>query len=417
MSFPRYPKYKASGVEWLGNVPENWDIGPYKHLIEIQNGADHKQVEAEDGYPVIGSGGVFAYAKDFMYEGESVLLGRKGTIDRPLHVSGRFWTVDTMYWSKIRPDVSGRFAYYTATTIPFDYYSTSTALPSMTKNALGNHRLAIPSFTEQASIASFLDRETSKIDGLVGEQRRLIELLKEKRQAVISHAVTKGLNPNAPLKPSGIEWLGDVPEHWKVIQMKRVATIRYGIGEPPRYHDEGIPLVRATNVHAGRLFAEGMVFVDSREIPEQRIVWLATGDIIVVRSGAYTGDSAIIPDGFGPSIAGFDMVLKCHSAHAPFIQYSLLSKYLKEGQIDLEKMRAAQPHLNAEELGSCVLVMPDTDEQTAIVAFLNVETAKLDALTAEAERGIELLQERRTALISAAVTGKIDVRGLVKLES
>lgn len=203
---------------------------------------------------------------------------------------------------------------------------------------------------------------------------------------------------------SGVEWLGEVPAHWDVVPMKRVATIRYGIGEPPQYHAEGIPLIRATNVHAGRIEAEGMVFVDPKEIPEQRIVWLSAGDIIVVRSGAYTGDSAIIPGGFGECIAGFDMVLRCHTAQPKFVQFALLSKYLKEGQIDLERMRAAQPHLNAEELGSCVVAMPSIQEQDRIIQFLDGETAKIDALIAEQRRLIELLKEKRQAVISHAVT-------------
>jgi type I restriction enzyme S subunit len=205
-------------------------------------------------------------------------------------------------------------------------------------------------------------------------------------------------------KDSGVEWLGPVPEHWGVSQIKRIATIRYGIGEPPQYYDDGTPLIRATNVHGGKLFSDGMVFVDPNEISEQRIVWLEGGDIIVVRSGAYTGDSAIIPSGFGSCIAGFDMVLKCHAARPEFIQFSLLSKYLREGQIDLARMRAAQPHLNAEELGSCLVALPSDQEQDRIAAFLDRETAKIDALVGEQQRLIELLKEKRKAVISHAVT-------------
>jgi type I restriction enzyme, S subunit len=144
MSFPRYPKTKPSGVEWLGDVPEHWEVVQFKHLVDIHNGADHKHIEQAEGYPVLGSGGPFACASEFLYDGESVLLGRKGTIDRPLHVTGRFWTVDTMYWTKIRNNVSGRFSYYTALTIPFAYYSTNTALPSMTKGSLNGHLVSRP---------------------------------------------------------------------------------------------------------------------------------------------------------------------------------------------------------------------------------------------------------------------------------
>jgi type I restriction enzyme, S subunit len=203
---------------------------------------------------------------------------------------------------------------------------------------------------------------------------------------------------------SGIECVGEMPAHWNVAQLRRLARICYGIGEPPSYHQAGTPLIRATNVHAGSISEEGLVFVDPSEIPEQRIVWLDEGDIIVVRSGAYTGDSAIIPAGFARSIAGFDMVLKCHSAQPQFIQYVLLSTYLKEGQIDLEKMRAAQPHLNSEELGSCRVALPTPKEQVIIAEFLDRETAKIDALVAEQRRLMELLKEKRQAVISHAVT-------------
>lgn len=116
MSLPRYPQYKDSGVEWLGEVPAHWDISPLKRLLDIQNGADHKAVEQAEGIPVIGSGGQFAYASDFLYDGESVLLGRKGTIDKPLYATGKFWTVDTMYWSKILPGTNGKFAHYSTLT-------------------------------------------------------------------------------------------------------------------------------------------------------------------------------------------------------------------------------------------------------------------------------------------------------------
>ncbi|MBO7820333.1 restriction endonuclease subunit S [Burkholderia pseudomallei] len=142
MSLPRYARYKESGVPWLGDLPAHWRVSPFKHLVDIQNGADHKSVEQPDGFPVIGSGGPFTFASDYLYDGEAVLLGRKGTIDKPLYVTGKFWTVDTMYWSKIQPGTCGKFAYYTALTIPFGYYSTNTALPSMTKSALNAHLVA-----------------------------------------------------------------------------------------------------------------------------------------------------------------------------------------------------------------------------------------------------------------------------------
>src|SRR5690554_997266 len=135
MSFSLYPSYKDSGVEWLGEVPEHWKIGRLKNIAKIRSGRDYKDVETEDeeAIPVIGSGGPFTYATEHLFDGESVLLGRKGTIDNPLYIKGRFWTVDTMFYTEIDSRAVPKFVYYLATVIPFSYYSTSTALPSMSQ--------------------------------------------------------------------------------------------------------------------------------------------------------------------------------------------------------------------------------------------------------------------------------------------
>ena len=444
MSFPRYPSYKDSGVEWLGHVPAHWGVCAlnYRYEVELGKMLDEKRITGNHLAPYLRNTDVqwnrinvedlpqmdFANGdlERYSLERGDLLVCEGGEVGR-----AAIWEapLTECYYQKALHRIRARDASRDsakflssifAAVASLGVFSASggkSTIAHLPAETLRRYRFPFPPPDEQVAIAEFLDRETGKIDELVAEQRRLMELLKEKCQAVISHAVTRGLNPAAPLKPSGIEWLGDVPAHWEVVRIKRVASIRYGIGEPPKYHTDGTPLIRATNVHAGNLFAEGMVFVDPTEIPEQRIVWLAAGDIIVVRSGAYTGDSAIIPDGFGPCIAGFDMVLKCHSARPEFVQFALLSKYLKEGQLDLEKMRAAQPHLNAEELGSCILALPDAEEQDQITKFLKSKSAEFDTLTAEAQRAIDLLQERRTALISAAVTGQIDVRPLVAKEA
>lgn len=155
----------------------------------------------------------------------------------------------------------------------------------------------------------------------------------------------------------------------------------------------------------------GMAYVNPADIPERRIVWLEENDIIVVRSGAYTGDSAIIKKENLPAIAGFDMVFKTIIGFPPFVQYALLSNYLKNSQLDLERLRAAQPHLNAEELGFATVVLPvNLSEQKEIASYLERTAATIDLMIIESEKGILLLNERRSALISAAVTGKIDIR-------
>jgi type I restriction enzyme S subunit len=291
-------------------------------------------------------------------------------------------------------------------------------MPRASWEFIGSLAMAFPPPAEQRAIAAFLDRECGKIDALVAEQERLIALLKEKRQAVISHAVTKGLDPTAPMKDSGVPWLGQVPAHREVKRLKRGARIVYGLGQPPEYQPEGTPFVRATNVKQGFLSTDSLTFVDPTHLPAHRITRLEVGDIVVVRSCAYTGDSAIVTVEWGGAISGFDMVVQVQPPASPaFVAAALLSRYVLEGQIRLLRLRAAQPHLNAEELGDIVLAVPPIDEQEAVAAIIGSQCGRLDTLITEAERAIALLKERRAALISAAVTGKIDVRGLVPAEA
>ena len=183
-------KFKPSGVEWIGDIPEHWEVRRLKFLARIRNGQDYKDVEAESGYPVMGSGGQFAYASAFMYEGESVLFGRKGTIDKPLYINERFWTVDTMFYTEVSKHVFAKFLYYSALSFPFDFYSTKTALPSMTQQDLGNHPVALPPRDEQQLIIQFIEEESQLFDEAIIRAQREIELMREYRTRLISDVVT-----------------------------------------------------------------------------------------------------------------------------------------------------------------------------------------------------------------------------------
>ncbi len=208
-------------------------------------------------------------------------------------------------------------------------------------------------------------------------------------------------------KPSGVEWLGDVPEHWEVKRIKHLGSIRYGLGEPPEYVDEGLPFVRATDIKRGKINLDEVKKVRSEDVPWSRKPLLNLEEILVVRSGAYTGDSAIVSSSVAGCIAGYDMVLSVKRGQPAFVAWALLSKYLLQGQIYLERMRAAQPHLNAEELGGFLILTPPMHEQRSIAAFLDRETGRVDRLVAKKRELIERLKEKRTALISCTV-----IRGL-----
>lgn len=182
---------KDSGVEWLDEIPEHWRICKLKNLAKICNGQDYKLVQAETGYPVIGSGGQFAWANTFLYDKPSVLLGRKGTIDKPLYIDKAFWTVDTMYYTEVFDCIIEKYLYYLALTIQFNRYATNTALPSMTQEHLGNYSFSLSfNLREQKLIINSIEKSLIKIDALTEKQLKQIELLKERRTALISAAVT-----------------------------------------------------------------------------------------------------------------------------------------------------------------------------------------------------------------------------------
>ena len=436
--YQAYPEYKDSGVEWLGEVPSEWEVSRVKFFSTLnpsksqlnditldtevtflpmeaigeQGELDTSKVkllkDVLNGYTYIGEGDVCIAKITPCFE------NGKGAVVKGLKNGIAFATTEVIPFRCFKEEDS-KYLYYLLTSEPFTKIAEGSMYGAggqkrVSDGFVGNYHFSEPPFNERTRIANFLDHETAKIDTLIEKQQQLIKLLKEKRQAVISHAVTKGLNPNAPMRDSGVEWLGEMPEHWEVVPLKHLANIKYGIGEPPKYTEEGVALVRATNIRSGRISNINLVFVNPDDIPINRIVWLEAGDIIVVRSGAGTGDSSIIPKEYEGSIAGFDMVVKPIKCMPTFLGYALLSNYVRDNQMDLEKARAAQPHLNAEELGDCFILLPPKKEQVEIDQYLVRKLSKFDLLMQQVDKASVLLQERRTALISAAVTGKIDVR-------
>ena len=182
---------KDSGVEWLGEVPEHWEVGRLKNVLRIRNGRDYKAVEVESGgYPVYGSGGIFKRSSDYLFDGESVLFGRKGTVDKPLLVSGKFWTVDTMFYSEASSNAKPNYIYHQALLFPFDQLSTNTALPSMTQENLLELGFVIPPFDEQEQICQYLSDKLKVFSNLVSKAEQAIQLMQERRTALISAAVT-----------------------------------------------------------------------------------------------------------------------------------------------------------------------------------------------------------------------------------
>jgi len=278
-----------------------------------------------------------------------------------------------------------------------------------------NERAAFPPSDEQAAIATFLDREIAKIDALVAEQRNLIELLKEKRQAVISNAVTKGLDPSVPMKDSGVEWLGEVPEHWAVMPLKRdMEFITSGArGWADNYSEDGDLFIRIGNLTRDsiRLDLTDIQRVTVPESAEVARTQVQAGDVLFSIT-AYLGSVAVAPPGLERAFVSQHVALvRPRGLHLlpEWIAYVTASHV---GKICLEMLGygGTKVQLSLGDVENLLVTVPPLHEQEAAVHFLDSATANFDALIAEAQSAISLLQERRTALISAAVTGQIDVR-------
>ena len=448
MSFPKYPKYKASGVEWLGDVPEGWDVGRLKRVCHVfPSNVDKKSYDGETQVLLCNYTDVYYHdtivaGSDFMAAtattaqiaqftlraGDTIITKDSETADDiaiaayvPADLPG---VICGYHLSMIRPTRAAHGAFVKRL---FDstYVKSCVAVRAngLTRVGLGQYEidnldLPFPPLSEQLAIAAFLDRETAKIDELVNAQARLIELLKEKRQAVISHAVTKGLNPHAPMKPSGIEWLGDVPAGWKVKRLKHISPfIAVGIVVNPSTFiaEEGLPFIYGGDIREGVIDSTNSRRISSESSQANAKTLLRTGDLLTVRVGAPGVTAVVPPECEGGNCASVMLVRQgpfnsdwlCYAMNTPVVRF----------QVDVVKYGAAQEQFNISHAVNFWVPCPPRSEQDEIVAFLTRETGKFDTLTAEAQRAIDLLRERRSALISAAVTGQIDIRNTIPMEA
>ena len=385
----RYDEYKDSGVEWIGEVPRHWEIVPLKRAITINNGCDYKHVQVEeDGYPVIGSGGQFAWARQYMYDGEAVLLGRKGTIDKPMYYNGKFWTVDTMFYGIPKKNANCKYLYYIAKNIPFERYATATALPSMTQTDLNNNTICLPSLDEQSSIASYLDKKCSEIDKVISAQQKRIALLQELKQSVITHAVTKGLDPNVEMKDSGVEWIGEVPKHWEIIRTRYLCSLCTGNKDTINRADDG----------------KYPFYVRSPKV-ERINTYSFDGEAILM-----AGDGVGAGKVFHYANGKFDYHQRVYNFHdfkrvtGKYFYYYIANNFryiIEEGgaknTVDSVRLYMIQNFL---------MTVPPKEEQNRICEYIGDQERKFDSSIFKAQHQVELLQEYKQSLITEVVTGK-----------
>ena len=434
MSFPRYPNYKDSGVDWLGEVPGHWKVLPCRAIVHERT-AKNEGAACTEYLSLMANVGVIPYAEkgdvgnkkpedvskckivtrgDFVINSMNYGIGSYGL--------SNYDGVCSPVYIVLKPQndvVESRFAFRIFENRSFQTFAQSFG------NGILEHRCAInwdilkpigvgvPPIAEQKAILMFLDRETAKIDALVAEQRRLMELLKEKRQAVISHAVTQGLNPHAPMKLSGIEWLGDVPEHWEVSAIKRYADkITDGAHVSPETENGVFHFVSTKDVGV-----DSIDFENCLRTSEQSFDYLVKtgcrpllGDVLFSKDGTI-GRTVVVREDRDFVVASSLIIIRPTASilDSNFLNCLCQSQSITN-QVECFVKGAGLPRLSIQNLTKVIGCFPPLDEQKTIAAFLDSELAKFDTLTAEAQRAIDLLQERRTALISAAVTGQIDVR-------
>lgn len=446
MSLPRYQTYKSSGIEWLGEVPAHWEVKRADSVLsyEKEQARMERFRDSEVFYysiPLIQETGDGALVRGEAIESDKILLKghellvsklnpRKGMvlISRP-HDAPTVCSTEFVPMRAIGCDLD--FAYWLYVCEPVRRLISST-VQSVTRSHqranpadITKQSLVFPPLGEQALISRFLRNATEHIDALIAEQKRLIDLLKEKRQAVISHAVTKGVNPDTPMKPSGVEWIGDVPAHWNIDRLKRsVARCKNGIwGDEPNGDSDDITCVRVAD------FDRAKLRVALREPTRRRVTTaeragreLNAGNLLLEKSGGgenqpvgavvlYDAQESSVCSNF---VARMELASEMSSSYWRYVHAAAYRVGVNTRSI---KQTSGIQNLDQQQYLDERAPFPPYEEQVAIAEAIEAELDSLDTVIEESSHAIALLQERRSALISAAVTGKIDVRHFADVEA
>jgi len=439
-----YPAYKDSGMEWLGKIPARWEMRQLKYALSRNDSGVWGEDPDGDGTTVLRSTdmtvdgkwaiveparrklSVAEYASAHLQVGDLVVTKSSGSalhLGKTALVTSEVEALDgcfSNFMQRLRPRTGFESGYiYWIINSPIgreqlNYLgSTTTGLANLNGSVIGSICIPAPGIAEQRAIAAFLNRETARIDALVTKQDRLIALLQEKRAALISHAVTKGLDLTVPMNSCGIPWLGESPAHWRLLQLRRVVSqfVDYR-GKTPEKAPNGIPLITAKNIKHGIInFDLSQEFIREEDYNDWMVRGLPEIGDVLVTTEAPLGESAQIVD-TRAALAQRIILLKADKQQITndYLKYSFAAGS-GQGELWSRATGSTAIGIKAYHLRDILVPVPPIEEQEAITAHVDCETAKLDALIAKAQQMIGRLQEYRTALISAAVTGKVDVRG------
>jgi type I restriction enzyme S subunit len=442
-----YPRCKPSGVEWLGEIPEHWDIRKLKHISSVHfSNVDKHTVEGERRVRLCNYVDVYynsfitvdlnfmeataplaQIAKFALRRGDVIVTKDSEAWDDiaiPAYVSSDMHDVLCGYHlAQIRPDpkwADGNYLFraFCSRGINDQFRVAATGITryGLGKYWLDNGLFLVPPVEEHLSIAAFLDRETARLDALMEKKQRQIELLQEKRAALISHAVTKGLDPSAPMKDSGVEWLGQIPAHWRLSKQKHIASsIQTGpFGSQlhaEEYVEDSIPAINPSNLQNGSIVPDWRCCVEEATFARSSRHRLDEGDIVFARR-AEMGRCALVTrkeNGWLCGTGSIRIRLNKKNAYPPFV-YQVLSTPGVRDWLFLESVGSTMENLKTEIMSRIPIPLPPLDEQAYIVRKIEKHLKQIDKLKTKIQESIDRLKEYRTALISAAVTGKIDVR-------
>jgi type I restriction enzyme S subunit len=449
VSKKRYDNYKPSGVEWLEEIPAHWQVKDLKHLCSIC--AEYGLNEAAESYQSSGirflrtsdiddfgnitDDGVYLdeeLTKKTLLESGDLLISRSGTIGRTLLFDSAkhgpsSWAGYLVRYRPIQQIIEPRYLFLFSKTLNYvDWLSTQTissTIGNVNGQKFANMPIPVPPLPEQQAIVRFLEERTGKIDALIAHKQQLLNLLAEKRSALITQAVTKGLDPSVPLKPSGVEWLGDIPAHWEVKRLKHLA-LKIGSGVTPTgganvYGSQGVAFLRSQNIHFNGLKLDDVVFIDDQIDQDMKETRVHYGDILLNITGASLGRATCFDiKNYPANVNQHVCIIRLDHNYFNFRFYTYyVSSRALQDQIFGNQQGVSREALNFEQLGNLLFVFPLDTEQQAIVAYLDERLQKLDAVKAALLTAIDRLKEYRSALITSAVTGKIDVRHLQPKET
>ncbi|WP_036193166.1 restriction endonuclease subunit S [Marinobacter daepoensis] len=421
-----YVDYQASNVEWIGETPKHWWKSKLKFEAHINMGQSPSSDDCNQdgiGLPFLQGNAEFgrlypipkqycAVAKKTSEKGE-ILFSVRAPVGA-INLADQAYGIGRGLCSISPSGLTKDFLWWAAIVFKTELVSVSTGstFEAVSAEQVENLLLFRPPIDEQNAIAAFLNHETAKIDTLIEKQQQLIKLLKEKRQAVISHAVTKGLNPDAPIKDSGVEWLGEVPEHWSVVPLRHITPeVTVGIVVTPAkyYVDNGIPCFRSLNVKENSIEERDFVYISKASNSDLMKSQVFQGDILVVRSGQPGKAAVVLAKHDSYNCIDLIIIRKSKKIISDFLCYQINSDVCKK-QISSGSGGAIQQHFNVELAKGLYVTFPPLEEQMEISKYIMKQIQAFDSLVKKAEMSIDLMKERRSALISAAVTGKIDVR-------